>query len=156
MPRLTGEGGRLVGEHRVLGQLLLEGDGEPVPLLCDNDTNAERLWGLPGRSPYPKDGINDHVVDGAATVNPDREGTKGALHYVLDVPAGGQRQIRLRLTRTAPPPGGRRAAPGGPGRGVRRGGVGPPGRGEPLLRRGDPGRRPAPTRRWWPGRPSPG
>ncbi|WKU07324.1 glucosidase [Micromonospora sp. HUAS LYJ1] len=105
VPRLAGEGARLVGEHWVLGQLLLEGDGEPTPLLCDNDTNAERLWGLPGRSPYPKDGINDHVVAGAATVNPDREGTKGALHYVLEVPAGGQRQIRLRLTRTAPPPG---------------------------------------------------
>ncbi|MEU8263846.1 glucosidase [Micromonospora sp. NPDC048999] len=97
-------GARLLGEHWVLGQLLLEGDGEPTPLLCDNDSNAERLWGLPGRSPYPKDGINDHVVAGAATVNPDRKGTKGALHYVLDVPAGGQRQIRLRLTRTAPPP----------------------------------------------------
>ncbi|MFG1955021.1 glucosidase [Micromonospora sp. NPDC048830] len=105
-PAGSGAGARLLGEHWVLGQILLEGDGDPVPLLCDNDTNAERLWGLPGRSPYPKDGINDHVVNGAATVNPDREGTKGALHYVLDVPAGGQRQIRLRLTRTAPPPGG--------------------------------------------------
>ena len=104
VPKLVGEGGRLVGEHWVLGQILLEGDGAPTPLLCDNDTNAERLWGLPSRSPYPKDGINDHVVAGADTVNPDREGTKGALHYVLDVPAGGQRQIRLRLTRTAPPP----------------------------------------------------
>ncbi|WP_229399956.1 MGH1-like glycoside hydrolase domain-containing protein [Micromonospora okii] len=102
----TGGGARLVGEHWVLGQIVLTGDGDPVPLLCDNDTNAERLWGLPGRSPYPKDGINDHVVNGAATVNPAREGTRGALHYVLDVPAGGQRQIRLRLTRTAPPPGG--------------------------------------------------
>ncbi|MFI7491489.1 MGH1-like glycoside hydrolase domain-containing protein [Micromonospora echinaurantiaca] len=105
IPRLVGAGSRLVGEHRVLGQLLLEGEGSPTPLLCDNDTNAERLWGLPGRSRYPKDGINDHVVNGAATVNPAREGTKGALHYVLDVPAGEQRQIRLRLTRTAPPPG---------------------------------------------------
>ncbi|WP_406104911.1 MGH1-like glycoside hydrolase domain-containing protein [Micromonospora globbae] len=104
VPRLVGEGSRLVGEHWVLGQLLLEGDGEPTLLLCDNETNAERLWGLPGRSRYPKDGINDHVVNGADTVNPAREGTKGALHYVLEVPAGGQRQIRLRLTRTAPPP----------------------------------------------------
>ena len=84
----------------------------PTPLFCDNETNAERLWGLPGRSPYPKDGINDHVVDGAATVNPDRVGTKAALHYVLDVPAGGQRQIRLRLARAAPPPAADAAAPG--------------------------------------------
>ncbi|WP_245714799.1 MGH1-like glycoside hydrolase domain-containing protein [Micromonospora inyonensis] len=106
MPTMAGADGRLVGEHRVLGQLVLAGDGTPTPLLCDNESNAERLWGLPGRSRYPKDGINDHVVDGADTVNPDRTGTKGALHYVLDVPAGGQRQIRLRLTRTAPPPGG--------------------------------------------------
>ncbi|OZV73051.1 glucosidase [Micromonospora echinospora] len=106
VPTLAGEEGRLVGEHRVLGQLVLAGDGTPTPLLCDNESNAERLWGLPGRSRYPKDGINDHVVDGADTVNPDRVGTKGALHYVLDVPAGGQRQIRLRLTRTAPPPAG--------------------------------------------------
>jgi hypothetical protein len=105
VPRLDGAPGRLVGWHPVLGQLVLAGEGEPVPLLCDNETNAERLWGLPGRSRYPKDGINDHVVHGAATVNPARTGTKGALHYVLDVPAGGQARIRLRLTRTAPPPG---------------------------------------------------
>src|SRR5690606_40825127 len=70
--------------------------GQPTALLCDNETNTMRLWGLPGRSPYPKDGINDHVVHGAATVNPEKRGTKGALHYVLTVPAGGQAQIRLR------------------------------------------------------------
>ncbi|MFI6763407.1 MGH1-like glycoside hydrolase domain-containing protein [Micromonospora sp. NPDC050417] len=104
VPTITGAHARLVGEHGILGQLVLAGDGEPTPLLCDNETNAERLWDLPGRSPYPKDGINDHVVSGAATVNPAREGTKGALHYVLDVPAGGQAEIRLRLTLTAPPP----------------------------------------------------
>ncbi|MFY1699642.1 MULTISPECIES: MGH1-like glycoside hydrolase domain-containing protein [unclassified Solwaraspora] len=105
IPVLTGERDRLVGHHWVLGQLVLQGDGNPTPLLCDNDSNAERLWGLPSRTPYPKDGINDHVVDGADTVNPDRTGTKGALYYVLDVPAGGEDRIRLRLTLTAPPPG---------------------------------------------------
>src|SRR5690606_1261719 len=52
-----------------------------------------------------KDGINDHVVHGAATVNPEKRGTKGALHYVLTVPAGGQAQIRLRLALTGAPPG---------------------------------------------------
>ncbi|MEH1016609.1 glucosidase [Micromonospora sp. CPCC 206060] len=108
IPTLVADGARLVGEHRVLGQIALSGEGDPTPLVCDNDTNTERLWGLPGRTPYPKDGINDHVVNGADTVNPAGEGTKGALHYVLDVPAGGTARIRLRLTRTAPPPGGSR------------------------------------------------
>ncbi|ASW55831.1 glucosidase [Plantactinospora sp. KBS50] len=104
VPVITGEPGRLVGRHPELGQLVLAGEGDPEPLLCDNETNTRRLWGLDGRSAYPKDGINDHVVTGAATVNPARTGSKGALHYVLDVPAGGCARIRLRLAATAPPP----------------------------------------------------
>ena len=99
VPAIHDDGGRLVAEHRQLGKLTLAGDGAPAPLFCDNETNNPRLFGVPGRSAYPKDGINDHVVHGAATVNPDRRGTKAALHYVLTVPAGESREIRLRLTR---------------------------------------------------------
>ena len=42
----------------------------------------------PARTPYPKDGINDHVVHGADTVNPAHTGTKAALHYVADRAGG--------------------------------------------------------------------
>ncbi|GIF72396.1 MGH1-like glycoside hydrolase domain-containing protein [Asanoa siamensis] len=112
VPRLAADGdNRLVGSHWVLGDLVLEGDGAPTPLLCDNESNAQRLWGLAGGSRYPKDGINDHVVQGAATVNPARVGTKGALHYVLEVPARSSATIRLRLCAVAPPGGPRRPAP---------------------------------------------
>ncbi len=104
VPGIRGKDGALIGEHRLLGRLVLAGDGSPQPLLCDNETNAERLWGKPGRSAYPKDGINDHVVDGKDTVNPDLEGTKGALHYLLAVPAGERVEIRLRLTLTEDSP----------------------------------------------------
>ncbi|MBT8228223.1 MAG: glucosidase [Dactylosporangium sp.] len=90
----------LVAEHRLLGRLLLSGEGASQALFCDNDTNGERLWGKPGRSPYPKDGINDHLIHGTDTVNPDRTGTKAALHHVLDVPAGGRVSIRLRLAQS--------------------------------------------------------
>jgi len=104
MPTITASGGgRLVAHHDTLGQLVLAGDATgatPAELVCDNESNAQRLWGLPGRSPYPKDGINDHVVNGAATVNPAGTGTKAALHYVLTVPAGESRTIRLRLATT--------------------------------------------------------
>ena len=44
-------------------------------LFCENETNATRSVGprrRPGTTPYPKDGINDHVVAGSATVNPDQ------------------------------------------------------------------------------------
>jgi hypothetical protein len=97
-PSIRGEGDRLVAEHQRLGRVVLTGADDPTPLLCDNESNAQRLWGLTSRSPYPKDGINDHVVDGAPTVNPERVGTKGALHYVLTVPAGGCAEVRVRLT----------------------------------------------------------
>jgi hypothetical protein len=93
----------LVAEHP-RGTATLLSDGDPEALFCDNETNAERLFGAPGRSPYPKDGIGDHVVHGAATVNPARRGTKAALHHVLTVPAGGVREIRLRLTGDGAPP----------------------------------------------------
>jgi hypothetical protein len=94
----AGAGATLTARHPEMGTLVLSGDGVPQPLLCDNETNTQRLYGVPGRSAYPKDGINDHVVTGAGTVNPGGIGTKGALWYRLDVPAGGRAVIRLRLT----------------------------------------------------------
>ncbi|MFH8249160.1 MGH1-like glycoside hydrolase domain-containing protein [Microbacterium sp. B2969] len=99
-PVLRAEGGRIVGEHSRSGPLVLTGDGSAEALFCDNETNTERLYGSPG-SPYPKDGINDHVLHGAQTVNPDQVGTKAALHYVLTVPAGGSARVRVRLVGAA-------------------------------------------------------
>ena len=79
----------------------------PRALFCDNETNTARLYGAAPVTAYPKDGINDHVVSGAATVNPAGEGTKAAWWYHLTVPAGGTAEVRLRLHR----PRGRRRVP---------------------------------------------
>ena len=87
---------RIVAEHVELGRMVLASDGSPTPLVCDNATNTERLWGTPGPA-YPKDGINDHVVHGAPTVNPARTGTKAALHHALELAPGEVRVVRLRL-----------------------------------------------------------
>src|SRR5207249_1224309 len=78
--------------------MTLVGQGQPELLFCDNESNALRLWGVPGSTPYPKDGINDYVVGGLPTVNPAQTGTKAALRYRLTVPAGQTREVRLRLT----------------------------------------------------------
>jgi hypothetical protein len=96
-PVIREDGGALRAEDPAIGAMTLRGDGTPEPLFCDNDTNARRLWGAPA-PPYPKDGINDHVVAGAPTVNPQRTGTKAALWYRLDVPAGETAELRLRLS----------------------------------------------------------
>jgi len=97
-PRVEGRDGRLRAEHHELGLRVLAGDGSPEALVCDNESNSQRLWGSPAGPSYPKDGINDHVVHGAATVNPEGVGTKGALWYRLRIPAGGTAEIRLRLS----------------------------------------------------------
>ena len=83
--------------HPFLGELeLLAGPGpdgaEPMLLFCENETNTERLYGSPATTPYPKDGINDHVLTGAATVNPDQRGTKCAFWHRLTVDAGRDRR----------------------------------------------------------------
>ena len=54
------------------------------------------------RRPYPKDGIGDHVVHGAATVNPEQTGTKAAFRYRLEVAPGETRDDRAPPAATRP------------------------------------------------------
>ena len=68
------------------------------PLFTDNDSNGARLWGLP-RSGFAKDGFDEHLVQGdAAAVNPNRTGTKAALHVQRRVAAGETWVLKLRLS----------------------------------------------------------
>jgi len=92
-------GARLLAEHASYGPLTLAAQAGGRFLFCDNETNARRLFGVPGRSPFPKDGIGDHVVHGAPTVNPEGYGSKAAVHHIITVPAGQRRELRLRLVR---------------------------------------------------------
>ncbi len=94
--------GRAELEHPWLGSLELLADKAsdgtaPTPLFCENETNSQRLFGCPSVTPYPKDGINDHVVSGAATVNPQQTGTKCAFWYSLLVQPEQTVTLRLRL-----------------------------------------------------------
>ena len=96
-PSLRLEGGVLVAEHERLGRRVLAASGSPEALFCENETNGVRLFDDASATPYPKDGINDHVLVGAPTVNPDRRGTKAAFRYRLEVGGGETATIELRL-----------------------------------------------------------
>jgi hypothetical protein len=102
-PSITAQEKSLVASHPTLGAYALAGDGSPELLFCDNDSNSTLLWGVETGAAYPKDGINDHVVGGAATVNPAGVGTKSALWYQLEVPAGEEVSVCLRLATTSVP-----------------------------------------------------
>jgi hypothetical protein len=93
---LSAVSARHVGE----GEYVLECGGSPTLLFTENETNAERLHGVPNASPYVKDGINDQVVQGrTGSVNPAGVGTKCSAHYHLTIAPGHSSFIHLRLRR---------------------------------------------------------
>ncbi|MGH9787159.1 MAG: MGH1-like glycoside hydrolase domain-containing protein, partial [Candidatus Acidiferrales bacterium] len=93
----------LEAEHMQYGRRRLVCEGAPEVLFTENETNSERLYGVPNASPYVKDGINDYIVRGRAeAVNPAQTGTKASAHYRLTVPAGGSVTLRLRFTDQTP------------------------------------------------------
>ena len=96
--------GNVVEAHATqLGTRFLYCDAEPELLFTENETNAQRLFGVPNASPFVKDGIHAFVVRGETdAVNPEQRGTKVAAHYRLDLPAGGRQSLQLRLTPVAP------------------------------------------------------
>ena len=101
----TSAGPTIVADHARLGRYVLSAQTGGEPLFCDNETNAELLFGAPNRSPFPKDGVDRAIVQGdRSAINPNLTGTKAAVHYrFADVPAGGTVSVRLRLRATAVP-----------------------------------------------------
>ena len=74
-------------------------------LFCDNETNNQRSVRHGLRAPpWPKDGINDHVVGGAPTINPEHRGTKCAFWFQQTVAPGATVELRLRRRPTSTRP----------------------------------------------------
>ena len=97
---------QIVAEHPTLGRYELQVetaglDAPPELLFTENETNLSRLYDAPNPQPFVKDAMHRAVVEGdAGAVNSAGVGTKAAVHYVLHVPAGGERVVRLRLRTT--------------------------------------------------------
>ena len=83
----------------VLGERWLYAEGAPQLLFTENETNTERIFGVPNRSLFVKDSINDYIVLGKQeAANPANHGTKVSAHYQLLLGSGQSQVIRLRFT----------------------------------------------------------
>ena len=98
-----GGGGVITASHPELGERFLYAEGAAALLFTENETNTERLFNSPNRTPYVKDGIDRYIVHGRReAVNPEQQGTKASAHYPITVEAGASRTLRLRLSDVAP------------------------------------------------------
>jgi hypothetical protein len=90
---------KIYASHPKVGDYTLRCEGAKDLLFTENESNAYRLWGQANPSPYVKDSFHQYVISGASNaVNPQKRGTKAAACYVFDVPAGGSKVVRLRLS----------------------------------------------------------
>jgi hypothetical protein len=100
----AGDRGAAIGVfHPDLGDRVLYAEGAATLLFTENETNTQRLVGGANRTPYVKDGINEYLVHGRPqAVNPEKTGTKAAIHYALTIGGGESATLRLRLSDVAP------------------------------------------------------
>ena len=94
-------GARVVrAEHPHLGEFHLAAGGSPTLLFTDNETNTQRLFGIPNKDLFVKDGIDVAVVQGRTDgVNDDARGSKVSARYHLMISAGQTETVLLRLTK---------------------------------------------------------
>src|SRR5687768_16230682 len=94
--------GAIQATHHELGEYWLHCDGGSDLLFTENESNAQRVLNQPNASPYVKDAFHQYIISGHdEAVNPAKTGTKAAAHYAVEVPAGGSKTVRLRLTSAA-------------------------------------------------------
>ena len=104
MNELSGSGRPTIhAAHPDLGNYYLLCEGATELLFTENETNNERLFGVPNKSPYVKDGINNYVVhQQMSAISPARQGTKAAAHYLLSIPAQGSAAVCLLFSGSQP------------------------------------------------------
>ncbi|MBL8693378.1 MAG: glucosidase [Planctomycetes bacterium] len=101
-PRIVRRGEGLEIQQSSLGKYHFDAEGlggAPIRwMFTENETNTERLYGVPNSSRFVKDAFHRAVVEGKAdAVNPSGLGTKAAAHHVLNLAPGERVVLRMRF-----------------------------------------------------------
>lgn len=99
-PKLEAIAKQTIGlQHMYFDPMRLYCDGAEELLFCDNETNSTKVFHTESECTYPKDGINDYIVDECFSgINPEKTGTKAAAVYRRLVQSGESTTVRLRFS----------------------------------------------------------
>jgi len=93
--------GSILCDHATLGRFrfFIETTGVPHKVLfTENETNVTRLFGMENGEHPSKDAFHDYVIEkNPAAVASHNGGTKAAAYWKLQIPAGAEVTVRLRL-----------------------------------------------------------
>jgi hypothetical protein len=85
--------------HEDLETYYLHFDKADLVLFTENETNTEKLFHVPNNSPFVKDIFHDAVVNNDFDLfNEKHNGTKCGIVYRLEIPSGGSKTVKLRLS----------------------------------------------------------
>lgn len=90
--------------HPDLGERFFYFEKAHEVLFTENETNKEKLFGVPNDSPYTKDAFHEYVIHGNhKALNTSHLGTKATPHYILQIEPGKTATIQMRLCKTSVP-----------------------------------------------------
>jgi hypothetical protein len=89
-------------QHKTLGKRTLYAENPTQLLFCENESNPTKCYFLQSEKDcFFKDGINNFIIQGAASVNPEQSGTKAAIHFNKIIDPGKSETFRLRMSKSA-------------------------------------------------------
>ncbi len=95
----SSENGKIDIDHEAIDLHHLYSRNKDVEsLFCDNETNTQKVFGIISENKFFKDGINDYLVKGLNTINPDKKGTKAAFLIDTELEAGETKTFDFRLS----------------------------------------------------------
>lgn len=87
--------------HGELGERWFYSEKAEEVLFTENETNQQKLYGVPSKSPYTKDAFHEYIIhENHGAVNSALRGTKAATHYILNIKSGESSTVRMRLCKT--------------------------------------------------------
>lgn len=99
-PFLENNNGVVKAKHPILGEYNFYASGNPEVLICDNETNVEKVYGRENHDKFFKDGINDYIVNNKkeAVKDTGEQGTKAAFYFSDKIEGLDKKVYEIRLS----------------------------------------------------------